>query len=210
MRRAVSCAVALGVLLGCGLALGQEKAPESNYDHLKEFGEAFAGKWTGEFEFDFDIPGVIKKGDKVVVRSSMRWILNRNALEGNWEADINGKPAGSGKGLFGWDRSAKRIRSFGLGSFGGCGESTYQKVGDKWIEANVGIGVEGRRYAGTIVHTFSDDGNTHVVEHIGRTSITGEILPNFTSTDKRVKTVRKAADAKKRKAKKGREKKAKK
>lgn len=209
MRRAVPCVAALAVLFSCGLLLGQgqDKAPESNYDHLKEFGEAFVGEWTGEFAFDCDIPGVIKEGDKVIVRSSIKWILNKTALENNWEADINGKPAGSGKALIGWDRSARRIRSFGVGSFGGCGESTYEKVGDKWIEANVGAGIEGRRYAGSTITTFSDDGNTHVAEGIGRTSITGEVLPKLTITHKRVKAARKARDAKTRKVKDGREKK---
>ena len=130
---------------------------------------------------------VLKQGDKVTVRSSTKWILDKTALELGWEADINGKPAGCGKALIGWDRSTKEIVTLGFGSFGGCGKSTFHKVGERWIEANVGAGLDGRKHAGQTVITFAEDGNTQVHEITGRVSPEGEPLPHFTITYKRAK-----------------------
>ena len=110
-------------LIGGSMVLGQAPLPESNYEHLKEFAEAYAGDWIGDFEVDFDIPGLVKKGDKATFRASTNWILDKTALQLDWKADINGKPAGSGRALIGWDRSTKQIVSFGFGSFGGCAKS---------------------------------------------------------------------------------------
>jgi hypothetical protein len=167
--------------------VGQAQPAESNYEHLKEFGQAFGGDWVGDFEFDFDIPGVIKKGDKVTLRFSTKWILDKNALEMTWEADINGAPAGSGKGIAGWDRATKEIVSFGFGTFGGRGQTVHTKVGDRWIEVFNGTSLEGTRIASMSVVTFSNQGNLQVIEETGRMTPGGDPLPNRKYTYKRVK-----------------------
>ena len=172
------------LVLTASMVLGQVEAPEQ----FKEYGKSFAGEWTGEFELDANIPGVAKAGDKAAVRGTTKWILNNTALEGNWSADLNGKPAGTGKWIAGWDRSSSEIVSFGFNSFGGRGQSVFKKVGDRWIETATFVGADGRKNTETSIIVFSDNGNTQSIEVTGRISPDGKPLPNFKLIYKRVKS----------------------
>ncbi len=69
-----SCA-ALAIVY-CAI-LGQAHATASNAEHLEEYARAFEGDWISEWEMDITIPEVVEKGDKVVVRATTKWILNR-------------------------------------------------------------------------------------------------------------------------------------
>ena len=172
------------LLLVGSMVVGQAEVPEQ----FKEYGKAFAGKWISEFELDADIPGVAKRGDKVAVRGTTDWILENTAVEGNWSADLNGKPAGTGKWIASWDRSSNEIVSFGVDSFGGRGQSVFKKVGDRWIETATYVGPDGRKTTETSIIVFSDDGNTQSVEITGRISPDGKPLPNIKLTSRRVKS----------------------
>src|SRR5262245_21406823 len=55
-------------------------APPSN-NPLKEFGDAYVGRWIAEIIWATDYPGVGKKGEKVTGYEVIRWTADGKALE---------------------------------------------------------------------------------------------------------------------------------
>ena len=179
MTRPIGLAIVLCALLGRSSALG------ANTEHLEDYARAFVGDWIGEWEMDMTIPGIVTEGDKVVVRATTEWILDKKALRTKWEAEINGKPAGSGITIIGWDRSTSEIVSSGFDSFGGRGESVVSKVGDQWVELGTGVGVDGTKHAIVNSTHIAEDGNSQTIQVIGRLSPEGAPLPTLTIVYKR-------------------------
>ena len=179
MTSLASLVVTASVLLG--------QAPASNYEHLKEYGEANVGEWVSEMDVDFDYPPIVKKGDKATIKVVNKWILNKNAISSQWTVEVNGITVGSGQGIVGWDRSAERIVEYGFGSLGGRTEGIVEKRGDKWYGSGIGVAPDGKVGAGMSIVTILDD-DTHEILEIGRISPQGEPLPNQKITAKRVQT----------------------
>ena len=160
--------------------LGQAEGTPSNAEHLAEYGRLFAGKWIGEWEMDFTIPGIVEKGDKVVLRTTTQWILNKNALETEWDADVNGKSLGGGKSTVGWDAQAQEIVTYGFNTFGGSDNTVYTKLGESWVEMGSGMDHEGKKHPIVNIITFSEDGSTQKVVVSGRVDPDGKPMDNFT------------------------------
>ena len=162
------------------------QAPPSNHSVLKEYGDTFVGVWVNEETADFELKDIVKKGDKVSVRVTKEWSLNKNVVNSHWTADVNGVRVASGQGMTGWDTSAKQIVGFGFNSLGGSGRGVIQKRGDKWFDSGMGSSRTGNVGANmTIITVVTAD--THKALKIGRVSPAGEPLPNRTRTWKRVK-----------------------
>jgi hypothetical protein len=179
MTRCIGWALVLYALLGHGSTFA------SNTEHLEDYARAFAGDWISEWELDTTLPEVAERGDKVVVRTTTEWILDKNALRTKWEADINGTPAGSGVVIVGWDRSTSEIVSYGFNSFGGRGKTVISKEGNRWVEVGTGVRADGRK--SSIVNTtlVSEDNDTRTTQLAGRLGPEGEPLPPFTVVYKR-------------------------
>lgn len=162
-----------------------QEAPPSNYEHLKEYGEAIVGRWAGEFEADFEYPPLVKKGDTIRFEVVSEWALEKNVISSKWTAEVNGVAVAQGLGMTGWDRAAERIIRTGFGSLGGHGSAVIEKRGDKWYISGMGVGPDGRAGAGTEIISFRDD-DTHEILQIGRLSLQGEPLPDQKVTYKRI------------------------
>jgi hypothetical protein len=185
MTRLALFVVTASVILAQATALSQ--APSSNYEHLKEYGEAIVGEWVSEVDVDFDYPPIVKKGDKATVKVINQWILNENAISSQFTAEVNGIVIVSGQGLIGWDKSAGRIVECGFDSLGGRGEGIVEKRDDKWYESGMGVAPDGKVGSGTSIVTILDN-DTHEILEIGRVGPQGEVLPNQKITSKRVQT----------------------
>jgi hypothetical protein len=173
------------ILLAASMVVGQVEEL-SNYEHLKEYGEAMVGEWIVEINVDFDFPPLVKKGDIAILKVSNKWILDKSAICSHTSIEVKDVTIASGHGLIGWDRSAERIVTCGFGSLGSRDEGIVEKRNGKWHRSGTGVGVTGNVNAGTSIVTILDD-DTHEVLNIGRLSPHGEPLPNMKWTAKRVK-----------------------
>jgi hypothetical protein len=172
------------VVVAASAVVGQTQL--SNYEHLKDYGEAVVGKWKAEWESDLTFPGLVEKGDKILVELSSQWAVHRNAISTQWKASVNGVPVATGQGMIGCDKSAERIVGFGFNSFGGRAQSIIEKRGDAWYESISGVGPDARVGASMNIMTIVDK-NTHEHLGIGRLSPEGKPLPNMKITYKRAK-----------------------
>ena len=114
MHRAI---IALSILvISCGVSYGQDE-PGPYYEHLSIL-SPLIGTWTYDGPVLEDAPGIAEKGTKIVAQISYKWILNKNATEENWEAEIEGGLKFSGKALFGWNATDKKIVVGSMNSIG--------------------------------------------------------------------------------------------
>ncbi|MBN1851873.1 MAG: hypothetical protein JW829_04085 [Pirellulales bacterium] len=167
-------------LLTVVIVVGQLVQTISGNEPLKEFGEDFVGHWVGESTLPDDMPSIGKKGEKVTGHSSVRWILGRKAVEGNWRAGNL-----SAKWVAVWDAADKEIRVYGVTSQGDISVSRMSKNGDKWIWDTSGVSVDGKQRSAFEEMTISDNGSTHTY-HITNRMEDGKKLPDFKVTWKRV------------------------
>ena len=160
-------------------------APVSDHGQLREFGDTFVGAWVSENTADFEFKDIVKKGDKIKVRVTNEWILNKAAISTKWTAAVNDVHVASGQEMTGWDNSTKQIVSFGFGSLGGSSRGVIQKQGDKWFDSGIGCDPTGKIGAGTSIRTVVSR-DSYKVLALGRLSEAGEPLPNKTTTWRRV------------------------
>ena len=121
------------VLLACGVTSGQdEPAPVS--EHLKCFGP-FIGNWQYEGPMQEDFEGIAEEGTRIVVRTSIKRILNGSAVEGNWSIEFEGGAELMGKDLTGWDAKEEKIVQGGMSSDGAIsvGSITHDKAIQIWL-----------------------------------------------------------------------------
>ncbi|MCS7469975.1 hypothetical protein NZK35_25270 [Stieleria sp. ICT_E10.1] len=85
------------LLLACTVSYGQDE-PEPVSEHLKCFGP-FIGNWQYEGPMQEDFEGIAEEGTRIVVRTSIKRILNGSAIEGNWSIEFEGGAELVGKDL---------------------------------------------------------------------------------------------------------------
>ncbi len=184
MFRSRSVLLALAVVM---VPAGCLTAQQTNQEFLKEYAEAFIGTWETSWKMDTNYKDIVKEGDEVSLRLTFKWTLNNQAIDVHWDAKINGNPAGTGKGMVGWDRASDEIVSFGFNTFGGRALSEIRKHDDHWIQTTTSVGLEGFRSASTTKMTFASDGDSYVELLNGRMTQDNQPLPNMEITYKRVK-----------------------
>jgi hypothetical protein len=128
---------------------------------FQAIGKRFIVTWSGSGTHSTDYPGVGKKGDKFISKSTCRWAAGRSAIL--CESVAGGARKGNGMQLIYWDPAKKKLRVTVVDSGGNFAD---------------GRAVECKRKT-----TFSNDGNTHF--HTAFVEV-GGVLNNFSGTLKRV------------------------
>jgi hypothetical protein len=100
---------------------------EASLKDFQEYGDLMVGRWIGDLTLVADWPGFGNKGDKVVAHLSVRWIADRNAVEGEAFAG-----AGAGRSFAFWDPVVGRIKEYRVSSKGTVTSIEIWKLGDKW------------------------------------------------------------------------------
>jgi hypothetical protein len=132
--------------------------PISNYEHLREFGEFAVGRWIGVGTLSADLPGLGNEGEKVNGHALTSWILDKNAIECNWNFG-----AATGKWIAVWDAAEKKIKRYGMSSTGGIFETVVTREGDKWVE-KWKVKIDGQRSTCAQIWTSSDGGKTITID----------------------------------------------
>lgn len=151
----------VGVIFS-SVSYGQEMP--SNYEHLKSF-EARIGEWVYDGPVREDFSGIMDKGDEIVARSTVKWILDKNAVEMKLSVTI--KKSGlkyTSKALIGWDAQQEQIIGGGMNSFGGheLGTVTFNKDTKTWTSEWKGRDGEGKETSNTLVATLLDKDSLQV------------------------------------------------
>ena len=154
MKQVVGALIAV-LSLG-SLANGQQQ-PAASYEQLKSF-DQLAGTWIYEGPALEDIPGLVAKGDRVTVRTSWQWILDKHALETQWVIEIPEKFSLVGRGLIAWDGAGSRIVGGGVDSTGGhsLDVTTYDAATKTWTTESRGADGSGKQTTATVVQKLID------------------------------------------------------
>lgn len=161
-------------------------AVSQNYERLKAL-EDYIGDWVGEVTLVDDIPGFAKKGETVTNRPSLKWVLNKSAVQ----MDLTGISA-DGKAidtrwLFGWDSSKNEIGYSGMDSGGSRSWGTLKKEGsDKWIWQMKWCSADTKEGSCTDVTTMQENNTVHVHEYTNCVA-DGKSQPDSKVVYKRVK-----------------------
>jgi hypothetical protein len=158
MTRRIWLAI-VAVLGVVGLLQGQDKAPPSNYEHLKTLewliGE-YKREWTAEKDW-----GAVKKGDKMTFVATGKWALNKNAIVTSHKLNTPSVTVFESAGMIGWDRATKQIIASGFDSAGGHFMSSWSFKEGKWYVKSKGSNPWGKPISGTRI--FSEITKTSFV-----------------------------------------------
>ena len=142
----------------------KEKAPPSNYEHLKEL------QWMiGSWHDDDPRPAV-------EIQTDCAWTKNKNFMTRAFAFAIGDQINKSGMQIIGWDPVAKQIHSWVFDSDGGYGEGTWKHKGNKWFVQNSATLPDGGKATSESIMTKLDD-NSYRWESVNR-DIDGELQPN--------------------------------
>jgi hypothetical protein len=155
-------------------------ASESSME-FEAIGKRFIGTWSGSGTYSTDYPGVGKKGDKFISKSTCRWAAGRSAILCESVAEDARK--GNGMQLIYWDPAKKKLRVTVVDSGGNFDQGTGSMEAGSVEWASFGNFADGRAVEYKWKTTFSDDGNIHI--HTGSVKVDG-IRNNFSDTLKRV------------------------
>jgi uncharacterized protein (TIGR02246 family) len=142
----------------------KEKAPPSNYEHLKEL-EWMIGSWHD----DDPRPGV-------ELQTDCEWTKNKNFITRSFAIAIGDQVNKSGMQIIGWDPVAKQIHSWVFDSDGGYAEGTWTHSGKQWSIHNKGTLPDGAKVTSVNIMTQIDV-DAFKWESVNR-SLDDELLPN--------------------------------
>ncbi|TWU34838.1 DUF1579 family protein [Novipirellula artificiosorum] len=142
--------------LTCGVTRGQEE-PATVSEHLKCYGP-FIGNWQYEGPMQEDFEGIAEEGTIIVVRTSMKRILNGSAIEGNWSIEFQGGAKLMGKDLTGWDAKQEKIVHGAMSSGGTIsgGSITHDKATKSLTFSLKGVDGDGEETSSKVVLTKID------------------------------------------------------
>jgi len=142
----------------------KEKAPPSNYEHLKEL-EWMIGSWHDD-----------DPRPAVEIQTDCAWTKNKNFITRAFAVAISDEVRRSGMQIIGWDPVSKQIHSWVFDSDGGFGEGTWTHKGNKWfIQNTITLPDAGKATALNIMTKLDD--NSFKWESTNR-DIDGELQPN--------------------------------
>ena len=155
-------------------------ASESSMD-FQAIGKRLIGTWSGSGTYSTDYPGVGKKGDKFISKSTCRWAAGRSAIL--CESVAGDTRKGNGMQLIYWDPNKKNLRVTVVDSGGNFDQGFGSiKAGSlEWTSS--GNFADGRAVEYKWKTTFSDGGNTQL--HTGFVEVNG-VRNNFSDTLKRI------------------------
>ena len=175
-----------GLVVAASMVVGQADSVPEGEDLLKQFGDAMVGNWESKDVAKEDFLDIVKKGDTVEGKATIRWICKKKALSVNWSYS-NGKRTDQGRTLIAWDAKLGAIREFGVSTLGGFGKTTTTMKDGKWVSKMTVVLSNDAQISSVSTLTIADDGNTHIHETTERKGPDGNSLPNQTQTWKRVK-----------------------
>ena len=119
--------------------------------------EALIGTWVYEGPLLEDVPGLAKKGSQYYFEGTFEWILEKSAIEENWQARFEDGATISAKGLTGW--GDKKLVSGGMFSGGGyfLADVTLNQDGRTWIYKSKVVDAEGKKSSDTFILELMDD-----------------------------------------------------
>ena len=142
----------------------KEKAPPSNYEHLKEL-EWMIGSWHDD-----------DPRPAVEIQTDCAWTKNKNFITRSFAVAIGDEVRKSGMQIIGWDPVAKQIHSWVFDSDGGFGEGTWTHKGSKWLIQSTATLPDGGKATSLNIMTKLDN-NSFTWESVNR-EIDGELQPN--------------------------------
>ena len=142
----------------------KEKAPPSNYEHLKVL-EWMIGSWH-----DDDLRPFME------IQTDCAWTKNKNFMTRSYAVAIGDDVRKSGMQIIGWDPLAKQIRSWVFDSDGGFGDGTWTRKRDKWLIQNSATLPDGGKATSLNIMTKLDD-DSFKWESVNR-EIDGQLQPN--------------------------------
>jgi hypothetical protein len=144
-------------------------AQESSQADFQEFCETWHGRWVGDVTWGADLPGLGKRGEKVIGHWEAKMAADGNALAATMYAGT-----GSSTQLIFFDPGAKKIRLLWVESSGALCEGTQYKKNGKWTREDSCVYPDGKKRQIAHTVTITDGGNTHTWEGTG--TIGGEKL----------------------------------
>ena len=139
---------ASALMVAASLTLGQTDGMPSNYEQLKDL-EYFVGQWKAE--------GTGPDGSAFTVLRSCKWMLNKNFLSDELVIRVGDRQVWASMGLFGWDPSEKKIKSWSANSDGGLGQVTWTKEGDGGIGEYSGMTASGQEVSAKLAIAAADE-----------------------------------------------------
>ena len=163
-----------------------EQTVSPAYEYLKEL-EDYIGNWICEDTLSQDMPGLAKKGEKVMHRASVRWIQNKSAMQIDFVSTGTEGKSVNARWIFNWDAAKKTIMYSGFDTVGGRVWGTLKKESpDKWVfedNWNLPAGTQG---SGTDTAMMRDNNNTHLHQFTNR-KLGGQPQPDGQMVYKRLK-----------------------
>lgn len=155
-------------------------ASESSME-FQAIGKKYIGTWSGTGTYSRDYPGVGKKGDKFISKSTCRWAAGKSAIL--CESVPGDARKGSSMQLIYWDPAKKKLRVTVVDSGGNFDQGIGSIELGKFAWVSFGNFADGRAVEYQWETVFSSDGNTHT--HAGFVKVDG-VRNNFSDTLKRV------------------------
>ena len=155
-------------------------ASESSME-FQAIGKKYIGTWSGTGTYSRDYPGVGKKGDKFISKSTCRWAAGKSAIL--CESVPGDARKGSSMQLIYWDPAKKKLRVTVVDSGGNFDQGIGSIQLGKFAWVSFGNFADGRAVEYEWETVFSSDGNTHA--HTGFVKVDG-VRNNFSDTLKRV------------------------
>jgi hypothetical protein len=139
-----------------------QQAPQPN-EHLAGL-KPFIGSWIYDGPLKDEIPGLAKKGERIVATNSFRWILGGNAIRLTYETTKDGELIDAGEAVIGWDGTTEKIMEWAFTDAGNhYGE--WKPEGDTWVYSNVGTGSVGASRGDTTYTEIDRSGYTFQVKN---------------------------------------------
>ena len=125
------------IAIGIASVSNSQEPSDSTPQVLKEFGEFTIGRWTGEGTLEDDVPGLGKKGEKIVGQAETRWDLEGTVITCRWSFG-----AAKGTWIATWDPVKKAVKRYHFSSTGNHQIATVSQKKNKWIGKIVGSSEE--------------------------------------------------------------------
>ncbi|MCU0960555.1 MAG: hypothetical protein MUF48_10675 [Pirellulaceae bacterium] len=135
------------MLLGIvGVNAQEQQNPPANYEHLKSY-EALIGTWVYQGDIaNSDEDDDESDGTEMTIRSSWKWIVNKTAVEVDWQFAFEDRPPFTGKSIIQWDPVQRGVNVTFFGSHGGTqrGPVDIDPQHNTWTHNLAGVGESGQ------------------------------------------------------------------
>lgn len=147
-----------------------DDAPPSNAEHMEQL-SWMLGDWTVELTADEGVPGIVEKGDPLLLEMSCESGLQGNVINTNWTVKAGDVLLVAHQAMLAWDPGKESYVSVGVNSRGQLGMSRWSKSGDKWMFETTASNPQGKV---TSKHVISDIGSDQFTFETTEETLNGE------------------------------------